>query len=166
MHVVIFEHTQAHGTGGLVLNQPTPLRLKDLQIPRFTAAFGENSLMLGGGIHVNHNGRQQQRHQEETNVALTDMAPWFWLHTIPDLPKSTPLEGAKGPLFLGGNIEVATEWIQQGKALPSDFKFFYKYRQWAPGELEAEIDQKGLWTAVEPMQPQEAVQTYHFPSVF
>lgn len=157
MQVVIFEHTESYGTGGLVLNQPTPLRLKDLQIPRFHQAFAENSLMLGGGV---------TNDKQETNVALTEMAPWFWLHTLQDLPKSTPLPGAKGPLFLGGSIDVATEWIKQGKASPSDFKFFYNYKAWGPGELATEIAQKELWTEVKPMQPQEAVVQYHFPCVF
>ena len=155
MQVVIFEHTESYGTGGLVINQPTPLRLKDLQIPHFHKAFAENSLMLGGGV----------TNDKETNVALTDMAPWFWLHTVEHLPKSTPLPGAQGPLFLGGNIEVATEWIKQGKASPSDFKFFFKYKQWGPGELVVEIAQKDLWEEVGPMQPDKAVQTYDFPRV-
>lgn len=157
MHVVIFEHTESYGTGALVLNQPTPLRLKDLQIPRFHKAFAENSLMLGGGV---------TNDREETNVALTDMSPWFWIHTVQDLPKSIPLSAAHGPLFLGGNIETATEWIQQGKTLPSDFKFFYKFKQWGPGELVQEICQKHLWTEVGPVQARKAVQIYDFPRVF
>lgn len=156
MHVVLFEHTDHHGTGGLVLNQPTPLRLKDLQIPRFHEAFAEHSLMLGGGV----------KNDKETNVAITEMAPWFWIHTVPDLPKSTPLKGAKGRLFLGGNIDVATEWIRQGEVSSSDFKFFFKYKQWGPGELVTEITQKDLWTEVGPIQAEEAVQMYSFPRVF
>ena len=157
MQVVLFEHTERYGTGGLVLNQPTPLRLKDLDIPLFHKAFADSSLMLGGGI---------TNDMEETNVALTDMAPWFWLHTLPDLPKSTPLPGAQGPLFLGGNIEVATDWILQGKARSSDFKFFYKYKQWGPGELVTEIAQKDMWKEVGPILNKEALQMHSFPAVF
>lgn len=63
-HVVLFEHTPEHGTGGLVLNQATPLRLKDLQIPLFHQAFAENSLMLGGGF----------ANDKETNVAITEVS--------------------------------------------------------------------------------------------
>jgi len=81
MQVVLFEHTEQYGSGGLVLNQPTPLRVKDLHIPIFHKAFADNSLMLGGGM----------TNDRETNVAITDMAPWFWLHTVPNLPKATLL---------------------------------------------------------------------------
>eukprot|EP00977_Amphora_coffeiformis_P020576 scaffold8374_cov175-Amphora_coffeaeformis.AAC.15 len=146
MRVVLFEHTEQNGSGGLVLNQPTPLRLKDLHIPIFHEAFADNSLMLGGGV----------TNDKETNVAMTDMAPWFWL----------PLPGASGPLFLGGSIDVATKWIKQGKASPADFKFFYKYKQWGPGELVTEIAQKDLWTEVGPIQADEAIKMYSFPRVF
>jgi hypothetical protein len=62
-HVLLFEHTPEHGTGGLVLNQATPLRLKDLQIPLFHRAFAENSLMLGAGL----------TNDKETNVAVTEV---------------------------------------------------------------------------------------------
>ena len=156
MHVVLFEHTEQYGSGGLVLNQPTPLRLKDLHIPLFHEAFADNSLMLGGGM----------TNDKETNVAITDMAPWFWLHTVPNLPKSTPLSAAEGPLYIGGSIDVATEWIQEGNVSLSDFKFFYKYKQWGPGELIKEIAQQDFWIDVGPVQAKEAVKMYSFPGVF
>lgn len=160
MLVVIFEHTEQFGTGGLVLNQPTPLRLRDLEIPRFHKAFADHSLMLGGGLSTNNNKR-------ETNVALTEMAPWFWLHNIPDLPKSTLLHGAQGPLFLGGNIDVATEWILKDKKISAEsFKFFYKYKQWGPGELVSEIAQTDQWKEVGPIRPEEAIQMHSFPRVW
>ena len=155
MQVMLFEHTDQHGSGGLVLNQPTPLRLRDLKIPLFHQAFADNSLMLGGGLSS----------VSETNVPLDAMAPWFWLHTVEGVPKSIALPGAKGPLFLGGDIERATELVRNGQASPTDFKFFYKYKQWAPGELVEEIACKDLWTDVGPMQPDQAVQIYSFPRV-
>lgn len=93
------------------------------------------------------------------------MAPWFWLHTVENIPNSIALQGADGPLFMGGSIEDATKMIQNGEASPLDFKFFYKYVQWGPGELVEEIACKDLWTNVGPMRPSEAVQTYSFPRV-
>ena len=65
--VLIFEHTE-RGTGGLVLNQPTPCLLQDLNIPRFEV-FGSNALMLGCGMQSDGSG---------TNVAIGEMSPWFW----------------------------------------------------------------------------------------
>jgi hypothetical protein len=65
--VLIFEHTEL-GTGGLVLNRPTPCLLRDLNIPRFEV-FGSNALMLGCGMDNEGAG---------TNVAIGEMSPWFW----------------------------------------------------------------------------------------
>lgn len=37
--------------------------------------------------------------------------------------------------------------VQEGAAKPEDFRFFFKYAAWAPGQLEAEME-SGCWCAV------------------
>ncbi len=70
VEVVVFEHTE-HGTGGLVLNRPAPILLRDIASPRFKD-FGGNSLMLGCGLEGDTS------EEKTSNVALGDMSPWFW----------------------------------------------------------------------------------------
>ena len=89
--------------------------------------------------------------QETGNVPLADMAPWFWLHNVPDLPGSFCLQAAQGPLYMGGNWETATELRQ--------FKFFFKYRQWRKDDLVREIEQ-GLWEEVGPQDPAAVLEPY------
>ena len=71
--IVIFEHTEM-GSGGLVLNCPTPVLLKDIGSQTFEA-FGYLPLMLGSGI-IDEDGGVD----DGSNVALGDLSPWFWLH--------------------------------------------------------------------------------------
>ncbi len=150
VQVVIFEHTSL-GTGGLVLNCPTPIRLRDLQIPRFEV-FKNHTLMHGGHGTEESSG---------SNVPIGDMAPWFWLHCNDVISNSFRLEGAAGPLFMGGNLDEAIELIQKDQLDPFTFKFFYKYRQWEGGELEKEIE-NAQWT-VSLQDPAAAVRPYSLP---
>lgn len=149
VQIVVFEHT-LFGTGGLVLNQPTPIRLRDLNIPRFKV-FENHTLMLGCGTGKG----------SSSNLPVGDMAPWFWIHTFPEISKSFRLEGADGPLFMGGNLDEATALIQEERLDPFSFKFFHKYQQWKGGELEQQIED-GQWT-VRPQDPVEAVRPYSLP---
>ena len=146
--VVIFEHTE-HGSGGLVWNRPTPVTLNDLNIPRFQEVFSKHSLMLGCGTDASGS---------ESNIRMGDMAPWFWLHNVPDLEGSFRLEAAKGQLFMGGNIEKATE-ILQNSIDQYQFKFFWKYKLWQASELMEEIA-SGEWENVEPQDADEVLQPY------
>jgi hypothetical protein len=49
-------------------------------------------------------------------------------------------------IFYGGS-EHAMSLVQEGAAKPEDFRFFFKYAAWAPGQLEAEME-SGCWCAV------------------
>lgn len=151
--VLVFEHTP-RGTGGLVLNQPTPIRLRDLNIPRFSA-FADNSIMMGSGTSTT------AATSDDNNVPLGDMAPWFWIHSVPDLPGSSPLSGAAGPLFMGGNIEQAAEMVASHEIQPQQFKFFWKYKQWKEDELLREIE-AGRWIC-QPQDPDEALEPCSLP---
>jgi len=150
--VLIFEHTP-RGTGGLVLNQPTPVRLRDLGIPKFSA-FGDNTIVLGCGT-------TKQPSASATNIPLGDMAPWFWIHNVVDLPGSSQLPGAAGPLFIGGNIDQASEMVKSNKIEPSRFKFFWKYILWSEDELLQEIEE-GRWVC-QPQDPDQALEPCSLP---
>ena len=141
--IIIFEHTEM-GTGGLVLNCPTPLKIGNLPIPRFQS-FKELPLMLGCGMAAGEN-------DDSSTIPLGEVSPWFWLHDLDDIPGSYEFQGAAGPLYMGGNIEEATKRLQEDGIAPiGHFKFFRKYRSWQAGELEAEL-KNGEWevTAQDP----------------
>lgn len=144
--IVLFEVSE-FGAGGLVFNQPSPIRLADLAIPRF-GAFRGNSLMFGRDLSSSG----------ETSVAVGDMAPWFWLHNIEALAKSSRLAGSEDPLFIGGNIDEASDLVLSGKVDPERFKFFHKYTSWEGMKLEKELfdgtlQYRGQATASEVLKP-------------
>ena len=126
LQIVIFEHTDVGGTGGLVLNRPTPLLLgpPHIDIPRFQP-FKGLPLMLGCGYDEDQHdddddnddgdddqpgGRRRGRGGQE-RFGLGEVSPWFWLHNIENVPGSYKLEGASGPLFFGGHLEEAAKQI-------------------------------------------------------
>jgi putative transcriptional regulator len=148
--ILIFEHT-ALGTGGLVLNRPTPMKLRDLGIPKFVE-FANNSVLLGCGTTGVMSSSQSS---SKTNIPLADMAPWFWIHNVAGLSGSSELSGAKGPLFMGGSIDQASAMIREGSVHPSQFKFFWKYKSWIGDELLKEIE-AGHWIC-QPIDPVEAL---------
>ena len=117
--IVVFEVSE-HGVGGLVYNRPSPIRLKDLGIPKF-ASFGENFLMMG------QHDLDSPSATGNSVIALGEMAPWFWLHNIHDLSESSSIIHEKGGLYMGGNIDQASILVEQGHVEPSQVKFFYKY---------------------------------------
>jgi len=147
--VLIFEHTQ-FGSGGFVLHCPTPIFMKDLPIP-WLEPFGHLPLMLGCGL------------SEESSLggmALGELSPWFWVHDLPDLSGSYKMEGAAGPLYMGGNIEEAQQYLNEKQLDPAGhFQFFRRYKSWSAGELEEEIE-NGLWE-VSPQDPERALE-YRF----
>uniref|UniRef100_A0A7S4JIZ4 Uncharacterized protein n=1 Tax=Odontella aurita TaxID=265563 RepID=A0A7S4JIZ4_9STRA len=156
--VVIFEHT-SFGTGGLVLNRPTPVLLKDLAMPRFSGVFGSNALMLGYGVSLSESDTEGPG----DNIKIGDMAPWFWLHDIDGISGSFRLEGASHTLYMGGNLEVAVEKVKAENIDPlQHFKFFWKYRAWKSGELDEEI-KRGKWANVRAQDPKRALEAYSIP---
>jgi putative transcriptional regulator len=144
--ILIFEHTPS-GTGGLVLNQPTPIKLRDLGIPKFVE-FAENSVLLGCGT-------TKAPQSLNSNIPLADMAPWFWIHNVVGLQGSSVLPGANGTLFMGGSIDQASDMIREGSVRPSQFKFFWKYKSWVGDDLLKEIE-AGHWIC-HPIDPVEAL---------
>ena len=177
VEVVIFEHTEM-GTGGLVLNCPTPLTIGSLNIPRFHA-FEELPLMLGNGMILEQEEGEEEEEDENdiysnnsidnnrddimtNNVCLGEVSPWFWIHNMENLPGSYELGQASGPLYMGGNIEEATKRLQEQNINPRGrFKFFRKYMSWKAGELEEALD-RGEWTAID-QDPEQALKPVFIP---
>jgi hypothetical protein len=115
-------------------------------------------------------------HQER--FALGEVSPWFWLHNIENVPGSYRLEGAAGPLYMGGHLEEAAERMAQHSDVGSSasskrnldddaatattaaaagrIKFFRQYRIWSPGELQRELDD-GKWIPCR-QDPHQALQ--------
>lgn len=73
--VVVFERTEA-GSGGLVLNRPTPVLLGDISSDRFRP-FGSLPLMMGCGIDGGGDS-DAAGGEDGGSVALGDLSPWFW----------------------------------------------------------------------------------------
>ena len=156
VEVVVFEHTDDFGTGGLVLNCPTPIKIGNLNIPKFEA-FEELPLMLGNGITEMEEDSGEEYNGDISTISLGEVSPWFWLHDMDDLPGSYVLEQASGPLYMGGNIEEATKRLQADHINPKGrFKFFRKYISWKAGELQKALD-RGEWTAVH-QDPEQALK--------
>ena len=167
MEIVIFEHTEM-GTGGLVHNCPTPLSMGELPIPKFRF-YKDLPLMLGCGVNVDCSDDDEEEEQDgiysssSSSVALGEVAPWFWLHDIPNISGSYELESAAGPLYMGGNIEEATQALQRSNLdYKGHIKFFREYKVWQSGELEEELSQ-GLWIASR-QDPTKALQPIMFAS--
>ena len=158
VEIVIFEHTDM-GTGGLVYNCPTPLCMGNLPIPRFEH-YKELPLMLGCGMDDNNNDGIDDEYcvEAESTVVLSEVAPWFWLHNIPNVTGSYELAGASGPLYMGGNIDEATNCLKQNdNSDPKGrIKFFRKYKVWQKGQLEQEL-QQGKWIP----SPQDPIKALH-----
>jgi putative AlgH/UPF0301 family transcriptional regulator len=152
VQIVIFEHTEM-GTGGLILNCPTPLSMGHLPIPRFRP-FKELPLMLGCGM---------EEDDAYSTVSLGEVSPWFWLHDLDNIPGSFELQGAARPLYMGGDIEEATKRLEDEKINPlGRFKFFRKYKCWQAGELEAEVE-RGEWETME-QDPEKALEAVMIPT--
>lgn len=177
--IIIFEHTAEYGTGGLVYNQPTPIRLKDLGIPRYDcrnkSPFCNHTLMLGCGLLASSSDGDDGSGSAGdgdggSNIPLGDMSPWFWLHNVDHLPGSNNelLAGASQPIYMGGNLEEAVKRIHQQEEESSShpdkiiqFKFFTRYRKWDAGQLEYELNEGKMWTDLEPCDPLDVLRPYN-----
>ena len=155
--VLLFEHTDM-GTGGLVLNCPTPIRLRDIPVERF-AFFGDLPLMMGCGFEMEE--EEESFRLLDSHIPLADFTPWFWIHNLPDISGSFALEAASGPLFMGGNLDEAMEYLRANNIVnpAGRFQFFREYISWGPGQLEDEM-QGGKWEQVGPLAPERALQQF------
>jgi len=116
--ILLVRHGKS-GSSGFIINRPTQFDVGD--VTKKLAAFEQNPLYLGGDIGEGV----------------------YMIHGIPGLRNATEVSDG---IYYGGS-EHAMSLVQDGKAKPEDFRFFFKYAAWAPGQLEGEME-SGCWCAV------------------
>ncbi len=126
--VLICQYAPDNGAFGIVLNQPLPVKLKDiLDEPTIP---DEYKLFRGGPVENNR---------------------LFFIHRAPDLiPGGIRV---KANVYLGGQFEDVKLLLSGGVLTPQNIKFFVGYSGWAPGQLEAELE-AGSWI-LEPATPDD-----------
>ena len=116
--ILLVRHGKS-GSSGFIINRPTQFDVGD--VTKKLAAFEQNPLYLGGDIGEGV----------------------YMIHGIPGLRNATEVSDG---IYYGGS-EHAMSLVQDGKAKPENFRFFFKYAAWAPGQLEGEME-SGCWCAV------------------
>lgn len=112
--VLVCEHSPL-GTFGLVLNQPTDLKLGDV----LDEVYAEHPLFVGGPVQQN---------------------TLHYIHRRPDL-----IEGAvpvvEG-LYWSGDFDQVKQAVNMGTLTERDIRFFLGYSGWESGQLDDEMKQK------------------------
>ena len=122
MHTVVLmvEHGEG-GALGLIVNQPTEVRLGDLV---------EGHPLLDGFDFPVHSGGPVGRDSLQ------------FVHRLPQvIGGGVELDDG---LALGGRLEDLAEGLASGVASPANLRFFVGYSGWGAGQLEAEFD-TGSW---------------------
>ncbi|GFR40718.1 hypothetical protein Agub_g1325 [Astrephomene gubernaculifera] len=140
--ILVMEHGP-QGSYGLILNRPSPLLLRDVQLSRPQPQFGECRVYMGGDVG-----------QGEVQI----------LHPHGHL--SGAVEVVKG-VYAGG-MEAARQAVDAGSVQAGDFRWFNAYAGWAPGQLEAEC-RRGVWfpaaasprLLLEPVAPGQGAAYWH-----
>lgn len=110
--ILLCEHEEERGSFGLVLNQPTSLKVGDvIEIPG-----GEDQRLYTGGP-VAHNSLH-------------------FLHKFPDI---TGAQALGGDLFWGGNFNELRQKALFGKISEENTRFFVGYTGWDTGQLADEV---------------------------
>jgi putative transcriptional regulator len=116
--VLLVRHGRT-GSSGFIINRPTQFDVGD--VTKKLSHFESNPLYLGGDVGEGV----------------------YMIHGVNGLKNATEVSDG---IFYGGSDEVDA-FVEAGKAMPEDFRFFFKYTAWAPGQLEAEIN-AGCWCPV------------------
>jgi putative transcriptional regulator len=111
--VLLTEHNE-HGSVGLVLDQISTLKINDL----FDDIESENPVYVGGPVSRNS---------------------LLFIHALPGIPDS---EEVMPGIYWGGDFEMLKFQLNEKIADDKLARFFAGYSGWAPGQLEAELEQK------------------------
>lgn len=119
--VILLAEHNSDGSVGFILNKPYHYTLNDL-VPEISAEF---SIFNGGPV-------------EQENL--------YFIHTIPDIIPNS-IEIAQG-IYWGGDFEIMTRNINEGKVTKNDIRFFLGYTGWKLAQLESELQNKN-WVITE-----------------
>lgn len=78
----------------------------------------------------------------------------FYLHTLGDI-----FPGAREicpGLFVGGNIDSVTSYVETGYPIDGNIRFFIGYSGWDIGQLEGELD-RHVWAVTSAPEPLSAM---------
>eukprot|EP00281_Chroomonas_sp_CCMP1168_P020882 CAMPEP_0206228714 /NCGR_PEP_ID=MMETSP0047_2-20121206/9313_1 /ASSEMBLY_ACC=CAM_ASM_000192 /TAXON_ID=195065 /ORGANISM="Chroomonas mesostigmatica_cf, Strain CCMP1168" /LENGTH=744 /DNA_ID=CAMNT_0053651969 /DNA_START=139 /DNA_END=2373 /DNA_ORIENTATION=+ len=117
--VVLLVRHGVSGSSGFIINRPTAFTVGD--VTKKLTHFAANPLFVGGDLGEGV----------------------YMIHGFDGVANST--EVSEG-IYYGGS-EEGMAMVESGKGTPGDFRFFFKYTAWAPGQLEAEM-QAGCWCPV------------------
>jgi putative transcriptional regulator len=119
--VVLLVRHGPTGSSGFIINRPTAFTVGD--VTKKLENFDANPLFLGGDIGEGV----------------------YMIHGFPGMTNATEVSDG---IFYGGSEEAMdiVKGSNDGTAA-SDFRFFFKYTAWAPGQLDAEI-QGGCWCPI------------------
>ena len=144
------------GSTALVINRPTPLLLRHLDLPRYHA-FGQCRLFHGGTIDTcsselatdllsdpsaprrrqdvtsGHNLLRNIHTTSSSDKEAHNLSPQHWIHRVEGIKGSTELVHG---LFLGGSLDHASLSIAVNQAQAEDFKFFHRQIEFEAGEFE------------------------------
>lgn len=136
------------GSTALVINRPTPLLIRHLDLPRYHA-FGQCRLFHGGTIDTSSSDHSERRRRQEvtsghnllrniqtassSDMEAQNLSPQHWIHRVEGIKGSTELVHG---LFLGGSLEQASLSIAVNQAQAEDFKFFHRQLTFEAGEFE------------------------------
>ncbi|WP_107039826.1 YqgE/AlgH family protein [Brumimicrobium mesophilum] len=80
----------------------------------------------------------------------------FFIHTLGDqLPGSIEVDDG---IYIGGDYDLLSKQLKEGKADPSKVRFFLGYSGWDAGQLEEEINQNN-WIVAPVLNPLEIMDT-------
>jgi hypothetical protein len=152
--ILICDHGPT-GTRALVVNRPTPLRLRDLDLPFLQRDFDSHVLFHGGDpsglsddptmpgptVTGSHNLIRNIPSPQALR-APHSLAPHVWLHPADGLRGSRPLRPG---LSCGASLRDAGAAVAAGRAGAAGFKFLHGELRFAAGGLQREWD-AGLWS--------------------
>jgi hypothetical protein len=160
--IVISEHSPT-GTRAFVVNRPTPLRIRDLDLPFIQRDFYDNVLFFGGDpsnlagpsifpsptrptVTGGHNLLSSISAPSPSRAdSPHSLSPHAWLH---------PAEDLRGALLLrpgvscGRSLRDAASAVRAGRADAAAFKFLCGELLFDAGGLQREWD-AGLWAIAE-----------------
>lgn len=118
--ILVFEHSKDY-SAGIILNKPSDVLLRDLNLKESLAAFGGNRLYLGGDVCE---ASMQLMHGRDVPGAMS----------------------VRRGVFIGG-ADAVCELVRRGDMQPEEVKWYTRYAGWGAGQLASEC-RRNVWFPV------------------